>query len=90
MEITVQLTPNPNALKFVLPASRFDQPLSFPSAESATAHPLAQRLFALGDIYNVFMAQDFITVNKLPDVAWEPLRDQIRAILEEHFEGIYD
>lgn len=81
MDITAQTTPNPNALKFVLPNKFFDRPLSFPSEEKARTHPLAAELFALGYVYNVFMVQDFVTVNKLPHVQWDAIQDQIEAII---------
>lgn len=81
MEVTVQQTPNPNALKFIFPTKIFDKPLSFPSVESAQGHSLAAELFALGTVYNVFMVQDFVTVNKLPDVPWDGLEDKIREII---------
>ncbi len=85
MQLKVQKTPNPNALKFVLPAQKFAQPLSFSGVEAAAAHPLAAQLFALGAIYNVFMVQDFITVNKLPHVAWTELEAAIQAVIVEYF-----
>ncbi|MBV7332241.1 NifU N-terminal domain-containing protein [Chloroflexi bacterium TSY] len=84
MIVQRQQTPNPNALKFVLPELQFDRPLSFPSAQAASAHPLAANLFALGSIYNIFMVRDFVTVNKLPDVDWEPLATQAEKIIEEY------
>lgn len=73
ISVEIQPTPNPNARKFRVPTKLFAKPLSFASAEAAAAHPLAARLFALGTIYNVFMVQDFVTINKLPDAAWEPI-----------------
>ncbi len=86
MSIQVQHTPNPNARKFILPEKHFPQPLNFSGAEAAAQHPLAARLFALGDIYNVFMVQDFVTVNKLPDRAWEPLERRVQAVLADYFD----
>jgi hypothetical protein len=79
MQVRIQETPNPNALKFI----RFLDPLSFPSAESAAHNPLASRIFATGRVYNVFMVQDFITVNKLPDFQWEGLQEEIVALIDE-------
>jgi hypothetical protein len=70
-------------MKFVLAGRRFAHPLSFASAEAAASDPLAARLFALGGIYNVFMVQDFVTVNKLPEVAWDDLVPQVQRILED-------
>lgn len=85
MDITIQATPNPNALKFILPERKFAKPLNISSPEDASVHPLAAQLFGLNGVYNVFMVQDFVTVNKLPDVPWEPLRDQAQALIAAHF-----
>ena len=81
MLVQAQPTPNPNAMKFVVEGAYFAKPLSFPSAEAAARHPLAVRLFALDGVYNVFMVQDFITVNKHPELAWAALVTQIEQII---------
>jgi hypothetical protein len=84
IEIRMQSTPNPNARKFILPEQWFSHPQNFASVEAAAAHPLAMRLFALGGIYNVFLVQDFVTVNKLPNVAWEALEEQIKLTMIDY------
>lgn len=83
MSVIVQPTPNPNAMKFVLSSIRFAQPLSFASDEAAATHSLAAQLFAVGGIYNVFMAQDFVTVNKLPEIDWASLIRQLQPVIEQ-------
>jgi len=88
MEITVQPTPNPNAHKYILSGKTFTKPLSFASADAATDHPLAASLFDLGNVYNVFMAQDFITVNKLPDSAWVGLDEAIMHAINDYFDKV--
>jgi hypothetical protein len=70
-------------MKFLLGRKAFGRPLSFASAEAAAGHELAKQIFALPGVYNVFMVQDFVTVNKLPDVPWEPLIAAVRAILDK-------
>ena len=82
MSVSAQPTPNPNAMKFVLSSFHFAQPLSFASAEAAARHPLAAQLFAVGGIYNVFMVQDFVTVNKVPEVDWAGLLPQLQPMIE--------
>lgn len=86
MPVQVQSTPNPNALKFVLPRPRFDRPMSFPSAAAAAAHPLAAAIFALDGVYNVFMVQDFVTVNKRPEIAWSVLTPQIQSVIDRYID----
>ena len=71
-----------------MPAKRFAESANFPDMESAASHPLAKQIFALGGIYNVFWAQDFVTVNKYPDVPWEPLTERIQAVLNAAIQDI--
>ena len=85
MEIHVQPTPNPNAHKYVLPTKVFERPLNASTAEAAAAHPLAASLFALEDVYNVLLAQDFVTVNKLPAASWETVDKAVLRVLTEYF-----
>jgi hypothetical protein len=85
MPVQVQKTPNPNALKFILPQRHFDRPLNISTMEEAAQHPLAAQLLGMGTIYNVFMVQDFITVNKLPHVPWEGLEEEIVRIVARYF-----
>ena len=82
-----QQTPNPNALKYVLDKKEFERPLNFSSEDAASDHPLARQLFGLGSIYNVFMAQDFVTINKLPDAAWEPLATEAEQLIANYFDS---
>jgi hypothetical protein len=85
MSIQVQQTPNPNARKFILDGMRFEASTNYASAEAAASNPLAHALFALEGVYNVFTAQDFVTVNKRTDVAWDALETQICRLLTDHF-----
>lgn len=87
MQVQVHQTPNPNARKYILPGRRFAAPLNAARAGEAAAHPLAQALFALDGVYNVFMAQDFVTVNKLPALDWEELEPEVLAVIVDYLAG---
>ncbi len=84
MPVEVHQTPNPNARKFVLPGVRFAAPRNFSSAEAAKEHPLAADLFTVNGVYNVLLAQDFVTVNKRPDRPWEALMAEVETVLKRH------
>ena len=57
MFIQTESTPNPATLKFLPGQSVMDMGTAdFPSAESAAASPLAQRLFAVAGTTGVFSA----------------------------------
>jgi hypothetical protein len=82
--IQAHATPNPNAMKFTLGARCFATPRSYASPQAAAEDPLAAALFALGGVYNVFMVQDFVTVNKVPERSWETLVEPIQGCLARY------
>ena len=84
MSIQAHATPNPNAMKFTLGERRFATPRSYASQQAAEADPLAAALFALGGVYNVFMVQDFVTVNKVPERSWETLVEPIQGCIARY------
>lgn len=87
MFIQTERTPNPATLKF-LPGRTVSagDTADFPDAESAGRSPLANALFALGDVTRVFFGADFITVTKAEGSAdWSELKPQILGIIMQHF-----
>src|SRR5690606_15403438 len=75
MLIETEATPNPATFKFlpgrtVMEAGTRD----FATYEEAEASPLAEALFALGDVEGVFFGRDFVSVTAAPGVAWSDLK----------------
>ncbi len=86
MLIETETTPNPATLKFlpgriVMDAGTRD----FATPEEAEASPLADMLFALGDVTGVFFGRDFVSVTAAPGVEWHSLKPDVLAILLDHF-----
>lgn len=84
-KIQVQPTPNPNARKFIVDGVQFPGSTNYASTAEAAGDPCAHALFALPGVYNVFTAQNFVTVNKREDVRWEELEAEIQRVLTIHF-----
>jgi Fe-S cluster biogenesis protein NfuA len=86
MFIETEQTPNPATIKF-LPGQTVMQAgtRDFANADEATASPLAEALFDLGDVTGVFFGRDFISVTAAPGVAWSDLRTDVISILLDHF-----
>lgn len=86
MLIEVEPTPNPSTRKF-LPGTTVMESGSrdFPSAETAIASPLAEALFATGEVEGVFFGRDFISVTALPNVDWRGLEVDVLQVLLDHF-----
>lgn len=57
----------------------------FASPEAAEASPLADALFASGEVTGVFFGSDFISVTAGPGADWSQLKPQVVSILLDHF-----
>lgn len=86
MLIETETTPNPATLKF-LPGRRVMDAgtRDFANHEEAEASPLAEALFALGDVEGVFFGSDFISVTAAPGAGWPDLKPQVLSVLLDHF-----
>lgn len=67
----VDLTPNPQALKFILNEKVLNKETrSFKNKEEAENDPLAKGIFELEGVVSVFYMDRFITIEKEPNVSW--------------------
>lgn len=83
MSITVDATPNPNALKFTV-----GQPVGGPSTHAEGSEPddpMVAALLAIDGVTSVFMTADFVTLSKGPDGDWAMIRPVAEQILSERF-----
>lgn len=86
MLIETEPTPNPATLKFMPGQAVMDSGTrDFATPEEAEASPLAEAVFALGDVTGVFFGRDFVSVTAAPGVAWSSLKPDVLAILHDHF-----
>lgn len=82
MPISVEPTPNPNALK--LSAGKpVGGPATFVAGQEHD-DPMAGELLALEGVTSVFMTADFVTLSKTDDTSWEGIVDQAVEIVERH------
>jgi hypothetical protein len=80
MPISLDHTPNPNAMKFTV-GRPVGGPKTFVAGKPAD-DPLADDLLTIEGITSIFMSADFVTLSKAPEVDWEEILPQARAILE--------
>lgn len=88
MFIQTESTPNPATLKFlpgqtVLEVGTAD----FPTADGASASPLATRIFAVNGVAGVFFGNDFVTVTKADGIEWDHIKPSILGAIMEHFQS---
>ena len=86
MFIQTEDTPNPETLKFI-PGSVILKTGSadFSSKVSTSDSPLASRLFDIDGVSRVFLATDFISVTKDPQIDWNNLKPLILTGIMEHY-----
>ena len=81
-------TPNPNALKFVLSKVIMESgSANFPDKNSSSNSPLAQKLFEISSVKEVFFGRDFITVSKTTEALWDHIYDALLKVINDHFES---
>ena len=85
MFIQTESTPNPATLMF-LPGRLVagSTPVDFPSSDTAARSPLAQTLFDIDGVRQVFLGADFVSVTK-DDRDWMQLKPVVLGALMEHF-----
>jgi len=67
----VDLTPNPQALKFILNQKLLSvETRQFPDKESAKGDPFAKGIFEIEGVASVFYMDKFITIEKRKEVNW--------------------
>ncbi|PIE90677.1 MAG: NifU family protein [Acidobacteria bacterium] len=86
--ITANPTPNPNCLKFIVDRPIVDgAPISINSIEEAKGNPLAEKLFALGHVSQLFSYQNFVTVTKKEGPGWQDFAREIGQTIREHIQS---
>jgi len=81
--IHVQDTPNPNAVKFISQYTvKAEGKSNYHSVEEAEANPLAQKLFALEGVKQLFFYDNYITISRDDAVAWDAIVDPVLELLQ--------
>lgn len=90
MFILTELTPNPEALKFI-PHSRLTDGASWSFERAgfrAERSPLAARLFGLDGVRRIYVAADFLTITRDPGgPGWDRLRREAIQAIADHLES---
>ena len=86
MLIEIEKTPNPATRKFLPGRTVMEHGgRDFPNADAAEASPLAEALFATGQVDGVYFGRDFVSVSAAPTVEWANLEADVLSILLDHF-----
>ncbi len=87
MEITIQPTPNPNALKFILENDvKTEGKVSFKTPQDCKDIPLAAALFDLRGVDQIHFFQNVITISKFSFEDWDSLEPAVQTCIESFIE----
>lgn len=88
--VYAESTPNPHVMKFVANKKLVLQPLEFKNIDDTSEVELAQKLFHFPFVKEVYMDDNFISVQKYDMAEWDDitmeLREFIRSYLEKNAE----
>jgi len=79
IDVRVDRTPNPNAMKFTSARKLFDGRVIAKKGDDVQS-ALVKELLDLEGVDNIFGYEDFITVNKTFDADWNDLLPKIEAV----------
>jgi Fe-S cluster biogenesis protein NfuA len=86
IEITAEMTPNPNTLKFnVNKVLMQNGSVNFPDREKAKGS-FAEQLFDVENVLGVMVGRDFITVTKAPAANWQSMVENVTNTIRHLFE----
>ncbi|KAG5476594.1 hypothetical protein CUR178_03765 [Leishmania enriettii] len=83
-------TPNPDCVRFFSMEFSFLRPefsMDIPSPAQAYKSPLAEALFGVAGVQSVFLADEYVTVRKLPQADWVTLIPIIKEVIAEFAES---
>ncbi len=84
LELVVEGTPNPNALKFTLNRTIAASGKTYRDAATADA-PWAKQLLGIAGVSQVFAVNDFISMTKRPEADWDVIVPQAEQVLRQVF-----
>jgi Fe-S cluster biogenesis protein NfuA len=85
MTIEIQETPDINVINFFPPETLLKQGAAeFVDAKSLRKSPLAEHIFDLGGIKQLFITADMLSVTKTDDASWDTLKPLIMAELMDY------
>lgn len=89
VQVLTEFTPNPNSLKFNTNREILASGTAFYSSlEKASGSPLAQKLFSVESIAEVFIGHEFVTVTRSADVkSWAKIISQVTEIIRKQLES---
>lgn len=83
-DVEIEMTPNPQVLKFIANKKLIDGIAEATSIDETKEFPLAKALFGLETVQEVFVNDHYISVTKLPNSKWDDIKFPIRDFISNY------
>ena len=88
VKLMIQSTPNPNAIKFVLSVPvKTEGKATYKNAADCKNNPLAQNVFSIPNVVEVYFFDNYITVTQDGNVEWDVIEEQIKKVILDGIEA---
>ena len=85
MFVQTEITPNPNALKF-LPGKKVSNEGSFEiTKKEEIDNELVRNLLSINGVTGVFLGADFISINKYDEVSWDEIKHIVVSLINDFY-----
>lgn len=87
VEVYAESTPNPSVQKFVTNQLLTNQHIELSSPELAQGVPLALELFEFPFVKEVFISDNYVSIQKSEDLDWFEINNSLRDFLKEYLQS---
>ncbi|MCA0933520.1 NifU family protein [Lutimonas saemankumensis] len=87
VEVYAESTPNPNVQKFVTNKLLSNQNIELNKKEDAYEVPLAYELFEFPFVKEVFISDNYVSIQKTNDLEWFEINNALRDFLKEYLQS---
>jgi len=79
--VYAESTPNPSAMKFVANKKLVDTIFEFKNIDDAKISPLAMKLFHFPFVKEIFIDENYVSINKYDLAEWTDIANEIREVI---------
>ena len=85
MFVQIEVTPNPNSLKF-LPGKKVSNSGSFEiTKKDNIKNELIRNILSVNGVEGIFLSKDFLSVNKYDHVSWDEIKHIIISLINDYY-----
>jgi|TARA_B110000438_G_scaffold280490_1_gene305829 NFU1 iron-sulfur cluster scaffold homolog, mitochondrial len=85
MYIQTETTPNPNSLKFITGKPVSNSGLFEITTKEETNNELVRSILSINGVTGIFLAKDFLSVNKKENIDWEDIKHIVTSLINEFY-----